>query len=252
MKFNRFIRPGTAEEALEWARRPGTVILGGMMWLRMQNRTVENAVDLSLLGLDRIEETENGILIGAYTTLRQAETSLLLADYTRGAFAAALAPIVGVQFRNTATIGGSVFGRFGFSDITTLLSALGASVCLADAGTVPMEQFVRNGAPHDILTHILLPKEKPEAVAALAHRNTATDFPVLTTAVCRRGGTIRVSVSPAPLRTETSDFPAQEISGLADRIADASDFRSDRAASAEYRRHLARVLVGRALTSIGG
>ena len=32
--------------------------------------------------------------------------------------------IVGVQFRNCATVGGSVYGRFGFSDVLTLLLAL--------------------------------------------------------------------------------------------------------------------------------
>lgn len=36
--------------------------------------------------------------------------------------------IVGVQFRNLATVGGSLWGRFGFSDVLTLLLALDAQV----------------------------------------------------------------------------------------------------------------------------
>ena len=46
--------------------------------------------------------------------------------------------IVGVQFRNLATVGGSVFGRFGFSDVLTLLLALEARVVLyRGGGAVP-------------------------------------------------------------------------------------------------------------------
>ncbi len=252
MNFIHYIQPETLEEALEWAQKPNTAILGGLMWLHLQNRTVENAVDLSHLGLDCITETEDGIRIGAYVTLRQVETSPLLTRYTHGANVRALAPIVGVQFRNTATIGGSVFGRFGFSDVITLFSALGASVCLAGADTIPMELFVRDGAPHDILTHLLLPKELPDGAAALAHRNSATDFPVLTTAVCRRGETVRVTVSPAPLRGQTFEFSADALPHIPNILADTLQFRADRAASAQYRKHLTQVLLKRALASIGG
>ena len=252
MRFHHLIQPETVEEALEWAKKPNAVILGGAMWLHLQNRTVEHAVDLSRLGLDKIEETEDGIRIGAYVTLRQLETNPLFTKYSCGANKTALSPIVGVQFRNTATVGGSVFGRFGFSDVTTLFSALGTSVCLAGAGTIPTEQFVRDGAPRDVLTHILLPKEAPDGAAAQSQRNTATDFPVLTTAVCRRGEKVRVSLSPAPLRCHSADFSVDELPRIPDKIADSIAFRADRAASAEYRKHLCRVLLKRALASMGG
>ncbi len=252
MKFQNYIRPETVPEALSWAQKPGTVILGGMMWLHLQGRTVENAVDLSLLGLDRIEQTPQGVRIGAYVTLRQAEVDPLLNAYTHGAIRTALAPIVGVQFRNTATVGGSVFGRFGFSDVTALFCALGASVCLAGQGTTPMEQFVRDGAQKDLLTHILLPIKTPDGVCTLAQRNAATDFPVLTLTACRREDKLRVTLSPAPLRAETVDCFMQDIANLPKELADKLAFRSDNLGSAEYRRHLAKVLTKRALAQLGG
>lgn len=63
-------------------------------------------------------------------TLRELETNKLLNELTYGAFSESVKHIVGVQFRNLATVGGSVFGRYGFSDIITLLVALNAEVQL--------------------------------------------------------------------------------------------------------------------------
>ena len=34
------------------------VIIGGNLWLKMGNRNILNAIDLSTLGLDRIEEVD--------------------------------------------------------------------------------------------------------------------------------------------------------------------------------------------------
>ena len=42
--------------------------------------------------------------------------------YTAGAVREAVRHIVGVQFRNCATVGGSIYGRFGFSDVLTPVS----------------------------------------------------------------------------------------------------------------------------------
>ncbi len=252
MKFRNFIQPRTIAEAYELAQKPDTVILGGMMWMRMQKRTVENAVDLSLLGLDKIEETGEGIRIGAYVSLRQLETSPLLLEYTEGAIKTALCPIVGVQFRNGATLGGSIWGRFGFSDVETVFTALGADVVLAGKGQVPMVEFIKNGAPKDLLTHIILPKKAPDAFAVNAHRNSATDFPVITTAVCRRGDNVRVTVSPAPARGYTEDFSATDMPEIAGNIMKNLKFLASASASLEYKEHLARVLIGRGVKAVGG
>ena len=89
-------------------------VLGGMLWLKMEKINVGTAIDLSALGLDTIEETDTEILIGAMATLRDLETNAALNAYTAGAVREAVRHIVGVQFRNCATVGGSIYGRFGF------------------------------------------------------------------------------------------------------------------------------------------
>lgn len=117
LTIKNYARPATVEEALGLLRaKKSNTALGGMLWLKLQDKNVDTVVDLSGLGLDSIEETEEGWRIGAMVTLRQLETHEGLAAFTGGAMAESVKHIVGVQFRNLATIGGSVFGRFGFSD----------------------------------------------------------------------------------------------------------------------------------------
>ena len=50
------------------------MILGGMIWLKMEDIQIPTAIDLSKLGLDQIEEDDTEFKIGAMVTLRQLET----------------------------------------------------------------------------------------------------------------------------------------------------------------------------------
>ena len=61
-------------------------------------------------------------------SLRQLETDTGLNAYTQGAVKDAVKDIVGVQFRNLATVGGSIWGRFGFSDVLTVFLAMDTEV----------------------------------------------------------------------------------------------------------------------------
>ena len=96
----------------------GNVILGGM-----GRKNYHTGIDLSQLGLNGITETADEIEIACMTTLRQIETSPRLEGCFGRILADSVSPIVGVQFRNAATIGGSVFSLFSFSDIITALLA---------------------------------------------------------------------------------------------------------------------------------
>ena len=133
----RYVRPATLQEALELNRKRGGTILGGGCWLRLGRTRIGTLIDLSGLGLDQIEERDGRVRIGAMVSLRQLETSALLKERFGSLFADMTGQIVGVQFRECATFGGSVWGRFGFSDILTGLLALECEVELAEAGRIP-------------------------------------------------------------------------------------------------------------------
>ena len=74
-------------------------------------------------------------------TLRERETNEQLNHFTQGAIKESVRHIVGVQFRNLATIGGSIYGRFGFSDVLTLFMALDCEVELYPTGRVSIKKF---------------------------------------------------------------------------------------------------------------
>ena len=183
--YNQYVRAESLEEAYDLYQKKNNFILAGMLWQKMRNRTMGTAIDLCALGLDQVDETETEFRIGAYVSLRELETNERLNAYTEGAFRESVRHIVGVQFRNVATVGGSLWGRFGFSDVMTIFRALGAKVELHHAGIMDLDEFVRlPRKTRDILVAVIVPKTV-EKVVYLSQRNQSTDFPVLT---CSSGG----------------------------------------------------------------
>ena len=258
LTIKQYVRPETLDEAYTLCQKRGNVVLGGMLWLKMENLNVNTVIDLSGLGLDTIQETDTEFTIGAMVSLRQLETHPGLNDYTGGCMGSCVAPIVGVQFRNLATIGGRLWGKFGFSDPLTLFLALGAKLRLHGLGEVSLADWLKMSAVRDILTHVVIPKT-PCTVAYLSQRNTATDFPVLTCAVCRRGEKIVCAVGARPSRAAlfTADnalwengITEQSARAFAEQVAETAGFGSNMRASAEYRKTICRVLVRRAVLQL--
>ena len=172
-----------------------------MMWLKMGNHSLGTAIDLCDLGLDAIEETDEEFRIGAMVTLRQMETHTGLNAYSRGAIKAAFQDIVGVQFRNGATLGGSLWRRMGFSDIVTAFLAMDSYVELHEGGIVPLERFVNMPYDKDILAQPHRAQEAPRRVRRTrpVRKQFAPTFPRST---CARGeaGTAHTPASSARAR----------------------------------------------------
>ena len=116
MKAKSFQRVSSLEEAYKLLKEsPRNKIVAGGLWLKKGNAEVETLIDLSLLGLGKIEDKNEYVEIGAMVTQRQFETSDLIPEMAREA----VKSIMGPAFRNIATIGGSVYGKYGFSDVIT-------------------------------------------------------------------------------------------------------------------------------------
>ena len=58
LKIKEIVRPQSLEEAYELNQKRTNRILGGMLWMRMSNIQIQKAIDLSGLGLNEVEETE--------------------------------------------------------------------------------------------------------------------------------------------------------------------------------------------------
>ena len=257
MTIREYKRAESLEEAWQLNQKRNNRVIGGMIWLKMENINVGTAIDLSGLGLDKIEETAEGFSIGAMVPLRQIELHEGLNAYTDGAVRESVRHIVGVQLRNLATVGGSIYSRFGFSDVLTMFLALNASVELYKGGIVPLSEYAQRPYDRDILVRVIVPKEQA-AFCYQSVRNSQTDIPVLTCAAARmETGDYRIVIGARPLRAVRFELPAEPALAaeqLAAQFAESVKAQivtgSNMRGSAEYRRHLAGVLTKRAVLEL--
>ena len=167
-----------------------------------------------------------------------------------------------MQFRNLATVGGSIFGRFGFSDVLTLFLALDTEVELVHAGRMPLAEFACSKRDRDVLVRLIVKKHEGVTVYQ-SHRNSRTDFPVLTCAVRVEDGKGCAVLGARPAKAARVELPAElaeklaagkasaeELKAAASEISDQFTYGSNMRGSAEYRHQLGRVLLRRCMEEI--
>ena len=260
LEIENIIFPSSLDEALATLQDvSGSVVLGGCGYLRLGSRKIGSAIDLSKLGLDQIIQTDSGIEIGAMVSLRDLETNPMVASYASGLLARSVENIVGIQLRKCVTLGGSVAGRYPFSDPITALLALDAEVLFHGQGKVLLKDYLEAKGVRDILTKIILPKGSVEAAFASV-RKTATDYAVLNCAVAKHEGGCRIVVGSRPsraVRVESAESYLEE-NGItkesakeAGKIAaETLQFGDNPRGSAEYRKKICPVLIERALLEV--
>lgn len=254
LTFKEYKKVQSLAEAYELNQKKNNKIIAGGLWIKMWDRGINTAIDLSGLGLNTVTETAESFSIGCMTTLRELETHPGLNAYTNGAIRESIRHIVGVQFRNCATVGGSIFGRFGFSDLLTVFLAMDTEAELYHAGKVPLKDFGKMPYDNDILIALHV-KKSPLQICYLSQRNTATDFPVVACAVSCYDNKMHVSIGARPMRAEVLEteivpagleMPENAIADIVGQFV----FGTNRRAGENYRKHVAGILTGRAIEQI--
>jgi aerobic carbon-monoxide dehydrogenase medium subunit len=167
--------------------------------------------------------------------------------------------------RHRGTIGGSIAHGDPASDLPAVILALdGTLVARGPAGerTIRAADFFTGFletalAPDEMLTEIRLPKAPGAGWSYQKFHRRALDWAIVgVAAVCNgRTGVALVNMGATPLRATAVEEALASGSSIADaaRVAAAgTEPPTDLNADVEYRRHLAEVLVGRALTEAGG
>lgn len=251
----QYVKAESLQQAWELNQKRSTTLLAGGCWLRMTRRRIGTLVDLSGLGLDTIEETPDEFVLGAMVTLRQLEQHVQLNQVFDGLFKEMTRHIVGVQFRNCATLGGSIAARFGFSDLLCALLALDCEVELVAAGRISLEDYAAMPYDRDVLARIYVKKNGRRPVYQTL-RNAQTDLPVLAVAASVLQGQVRVVVGARPARAKIVQAPLSlqankaQLDEFCTAMQSELTFAGNMRGSEQYRRHLANVLTGRCLAAL--
>ena len=256
-------RAGSVEEAIALLGRDeeSKLLAGGhslipAMKLRIARPTV--LVDIGRLDdLRYIREDGDRITIGALT-----RHAALVRDPVLAAGCALIAQateLVGdPQVRHRGTIGGSLAHADPASDLGAVVLALDAELVARGPGgerTIPAAEFFTGPfGPQELLTEIRVPTI--ERGVYLKYQRSSRDWATVGVAAADVGGRVQVglaSMGPTPLRASAVEEALAGGPSEADaaaRAAEGAEPPSDVSASSEYRAHLARVLVRRALEQL--
>jgi carbon-monoxide dehydrogenase medium subunit len=222
-------------------------------------------VDIGRIGeLSYIDDAGDHVAIGALTRHRAMETSGLL--QAQAPLLAHVASQVGdPQVRHRGTIGGSLAHGDPASDLPAALLALGGSVVARGPGgereiaaTDLFTGFLETAlAADELLTEIRVPKAPGAGWSFQKFNRRAQDWAIVGVAAAGNGSTkvALVNMGQTPLvasAVEEALAGGASIGEAAALAAEGTTPPEDLNADAEYRGHLARVLVERALTEVAG
>ena len=255
LRCSNYVFANSLEEAYELNKKRTNVIVAGNGWVKMGNKQWNTVIDISRLALDTITEDNEKFEIGAMVTLRDIENNAALNEYTKGAVKESVKHIVGTQFRNCVTVGGSIFGRFGFSDVLTVFLGLDTYVEMYKGGIMPLIEFAKTDYDNDILVKLIV-KKTPLKIAYSSFRNQATDFPVLTCCISVSSDDTNVVIGARPFRAYAVNYGKNILENIEDTdkfvhwAANSFDYYSNMRAGKDYRKHIAEVLIRRTLNTI--
>lgn len=262
MKVNEYYRASSLEDAYQkLLESPKNSILGGGLWMKKMGQSYDALIDLSLLNLKEIKESKDEVVVGSMVTQRDFENSPVVQKLFSGAIAFSVREVMGVNFRNLATIGGSIMGRYPFSDVITGLLPYDVSLEFYPSQKMSLEEYLSyKGKLNAILVAIHIKKGEGKGFYKKA-KTTALDFPIVNFAISKVNGKYRIAVGARPmvasLAVKAMEFinskskPGKEDFAKAGEIASEEfSFLDNKDASKDYRVELARVYVRRGLEEV--
>lgn len=261
MKINKYIVPDTLHEAYTLLTNTNAAIIGGGLFLKMNNKEVDFGIDLSELNLNFIVEKEDSVEIGSYTTLRDIETNEIIKSMFNGVINNTCSEIYSIQVRNMATIGGSICGKFGFSDIITTLCSLDTYLEFYNIGRMSINEYLKLGNIKDILLKIIIMKQPIAKGSFKSVRLISTDFAILNVCCTKAENNFNIIVGArpgTPIRAKKCEgflgslliIEPSDIEKAAEIASDEVEFGSDMKGSKDYRKGLCKTLVKRALLEV--
>lgn len=272
-RIQRYHHPSSVDEAVRILAEGGkraAVIAGGTDIVPHCPSHVEALVDISRLGLDRVELKEDSVEIGACTALQTLVEHVELRGVLDGQLREAAFHSATRYLRNAATVGGVLVSQSPEWDVVAALLATDAQVVMVGpdgSGTVPLDEFLARRDAHltpgCVITKVRIPRftsdthARYERLARCAHDAPIVSAVVRWTTDGGRFSDVRVVVGgvgnrPQRLRLTESALDGRplhvdEIDRACALIVDHVHAQSDVRASARYRVDMAAVIVRRTL-----
>ena len=267
-----YVRAGSAAEAISLIGEHGDeakFLAGGhsllpLMKLRLAQPSV--LVDIGrITDLSYIRDADDHVAIGALTRHMDVELSpLLRAEVPLLAHAAG--HVGDPQVRHRGTIGGSIAHADPASDLPATTLALGATYVVQGpggrreiaAGDFYAGFLTSTMAPDEMLTEIRIPKMDGAGWSFQKFNRRAQDWAIVGVAAWRRdghSGVALVNMGSVPILAASVSAAlagGAAIEDAAEQAVAEADPQADLNASVEYRTHLAKVLVRRALVEAAG
>jgi carbon-monoxide dehydrogenase medium subunit len=256
---------GSVQEAVELlgANEDAKLLAGGhslIPAMKLRIARPEMLVDIGGIGdLSYVREDGDAIAIGALTRHHDVAVSDVLQKRC-GIVAGAAKEIGDPQVRHRGTIGGSVAHGDPASDMPGVLLTLDAEFVVIGPGgerRIPAAEFFTGVfetalGPQDVLTEIRVPAIEG-GWAYLKYARRKQDWATVGVAAVASNGGAKVglvSMGGTPLRAkgvEEALAGGADPGTAAEKADEGTEPSSDVAGSADYRRHLARVLTRRAV-----
>ena len=273
-----YFDPTTVDETLKLLQEYGDdakILAGGQSLVALMNFRLARPkviVDVNKVpGLDYIREADGMIRIGALTRQRTVETSALIKQKCPLLFDATY--WVGhLAIRTRGTVGGTIAHADPAAEHPCVLAALGGEVVVRGPGG---ERVVKPGdffvtflttslQPTDMVTEVRFPKI-PDGAGwhFMEFSRRHGDFAIVGVAAmiqldqqkkCTDARIALCGVGGAPFKATTAedmlkgtDLNEQVIQAASEKIGEEVEPEGDLHGSAEYRKHLAKVLTGRTL-----
>jgi carbon-monoxide dehydrogenase medium subunit len=280
-KFD-YVRPGSVAEAVRALAGGGEdakVIAGGqslLPLLRLRLAFPELLVDVAALDeLRSVTDTGDALLIGARTTHYQLLHDPLVAEHC-GLLAQAASTVADPAVRHRGTLGGALVHADAAGDLPAVALALDATLIAQGpagereipAGSFFLDYLTSSLQPDEILTGIRVPKLGPDWGFRYEkfHRTAQSWATVGVAALVRRSnGSVAearvglTNMGTVPVRAAATERAAAGIPASRDALRAAASHADegtnppgDLHGAPDYRRHLARVLTGRALAAAAG
>ena len=276
-----YVRPSNVDDAIAALRDAGEdakVLAGGQSLipvLRLRLAAPSTVVDLGgIPDLVGVRDDGDSLVIGAMTSHATVASHELVRQHAP-LVAQAAGSIGDPQVRHLGTFGGSLAHADPAGDLPSVAVALDATMVVAGAGgrrEVPAGEFFTDYLttvlePTDLLVEVRLPKLTGWGTHYEKFNRVAQAWAIVgvATAIRRDNGSIaeaRVALTnmgSTPIRATAveqaligGDASQDALTAACEAAAEGTSPSDDVTASADYRRHLARVLTRRALATAAG